>query len=130
MQIFVFGTLTWASLLTVNYWLDSLVLADDEFTGQAVTSDGQSDLTTRAKELFTAISSVSEDRLIAPAASLGHDLFWDSRLSANGKIACASCHLPENWGADASRFSRDAKDKNTSRNSQTVFNALLQPSLR
>jgi hypothetical protein len=41
MQIFVFGTLTWASLLNVNYWLDSPVLADDEFTEQAVTSDGQ-----------------------------------------------------------------------------------------
>jgi len=31
-----------------------------------------------------------------PAASaLGRALFFDTRLSGNGKVACASCHLPE-----------------------------------
>lgn len=29
------------------------------------------------------------------AAELGLALFFDTRLSANGQIACASCHLPE-----------------------------------
>ena len=29
------------------------------------------------------------------AAELGHRLFFDTRFSANGKIACVSCHLPE-----------------------------------
>ena len=28
------------------------------------------------------------------AAQLGHRLFFDTRLSANGKVSCASCHLP------------------------------------
>lgn len=28
------------------------------------------------------------------AAEMGHRLFFDTRLSANGKVACASCHLP------------------------------------
>jgi cytochrome c peroxidase len=28
------------------------------------------------------------------AAELGHRLFFDTRLSANGKVACATCHLP------------------------------------
>jgi cytochrome c peroxidase len=28
------------------------------------------------------------------AAELGHRLFFDPRLSANGKVACATCHLP------------------------------------
>ncbi|WP_414474604.1 cytochrome-c peroxidase [Microvirga sp. M2] len=28
------------------------------------------------------------------AAELGRALFFDTRLSANGKVACASCHLP------------------------------------
>jgi cytochrome c peroxidase len=28
------------------------------------------------------------------AAALGHRLFFDARLSANGKVSCASCHLP------------------------------------
>ena len=28
------------------------------------------------------------------AAALGQQLFFDTRLSSNGKVACASCHLP------------------------------------
>jgi cytochrome c peroxidase len=28
------------------------------------------------------------------AARLGHHLFFDTRLSGNGKVSCASCHLP------------------------------------
>ena len=28
------------------------------------------------------------------AAALGHRLFFDPRLSSNGRVSCASCHLP------------------------------------
>ena len=31
----------------------------------------------------------------AQAAAFGQRLFFDPRLSANGQVACASCHLPE-----------------------------------
>ncbi|HZH10386.1 MAG TPA: cytochrome c peroxidase [Microvirga sp.] len=31
----------------------------------------------------------------AKAAELGRALFFDTRLSANGRVACASCHLPD-----------------------------------
>ena len=29
------------------------------------------------------------------AVQLGHRLFFDTRLSSNGKVSCATCHLPE-----------------------------------
>jgi cytochrome c peroxidase len=29
------------------------------------------------------------------AADFGHRLFFDTRLSSNGKVACVTCHLPE-----------------------------------
>src|ERR1043166_6803637 len=29
------------------------------------------------------------------AAHLGHTLFFDTRLSGNGKVACATCHMPD-----------------------------------
>ena len=29
------------------------------------------------------------------AAALGRDLFFDTRLSGNGKVSCATCHLPD-----------------------------------
>lgn len=34
------------------------------------------------------------------AALLGHRLFFDKRLSANGKISCASCHDPQRFFTD------------------------------
>ncbi|HYC44526.1 MAG TPA: cytochrome c peroxidase [Burkholderiales bacterium] len=75
-------------------------------------------------------------RLEPPAATLtaeaelGRALFWDTRISRDGKTACASCHVPQAWGADSRRFSTDARGKLTSRHSQTVFNTMGQPALR
>lgn len=83
-----------------------------------------------ALKRFGVLESVPAEKLRDADVLLGQSLFWDQRLSGNGKIACASCHLAEDWGADRRRFSLDAKGKNTSRNSQTIFNAVLQPTLR
>ncbi|MBL8815125.1 MAG: hypothetical protein JNL58_03765 [Planctomyces sp.] len=74
--------------------------------------------------------SILPEKLNQSKVLLGQSLFWDQRVSGDGKTACASCHLPEDWGADKRPFSLDARGKNTSRNSQTVFNAVLQPALR
>ena len=63
-----------------------------------------------------------------PQTELGRALFWDTRLSLDGKTACASCH--RDWGSDNRRYSTDARGKPTSRHSQTVFNSIAQPSLR
>src|SRR5690606_11535222 len=32
---------------------------------------------------------------VPAAAALGRKLFFDTRLSSNGEVACASCHLPD-----------------------------------
>ena len=34
------------------------------------------------------------------AAKLGQKLFFDERFSANGKVACATCHAPEKYFTD------------------------------
>jgi cytochrome c peroxidase len=83
-----------------------------------------------AVKRFGILQPVLAERVSAPDVRLGQSLFWDQRLSGNGKTACASCHLTQNWGADHRRFSLDSRGKNTTRNSQTIFNAVLQPSLR
>lgn len=67
---------------------------------------------------------------VTPEAELGRALFWDERLSADGKTACASCHFARDWGADRRRFSPDARGALTSRHSPTVFNSMAQPALR
>jgi cytochrome c peroxidase len=96
----------------------------------AATSADADALRAEARRLFGEIKAVPEANRAAPDVTLGQALYWDQRLSVNGKTACASCHLPEDWGADRRRFSPDARGKLTARNSQTVFNAVLQPSLR
>ena len=35
------------------------------------------------------------------AAELGHKLFFDTKLSGNGRVACASCHIPSQDFQDA-----------------------------
>ena len=67
-----------------------------------------------------------------PAAQigLGRTLFWDARVSLDGKTACASCHPARDWGADRRRFSPDARGELTSRQSPTVFNSASQPMTR
>jgi cytochrome c peroxidase len=66
----------------------------------------------------------------SPEARLGRALFWDTRVSLDGKTACASCHFAGDWGADRRSFSIDARGEATSRHSPTVFNAMSQPALR
>ena len=66
----------------------------------------------------------------SPQAELGRALFWDTRVSLDGKTACASCHFARDWGADRRRFSPDARGALTSRHSPTVFNSTTQPTLR
>jgi cytochrome c peroxidase len=52
---------------------------------------------------------------------LGRILFWDPRLSASGKTACASCHFPYlGWGVTDAKSRNDA-GKFTSRKSQPLI---------
>lgn len=96
----------------------------------ALANESVDQLLKDARANFGAITPVAPAELDKPLVVLGQHLFWDKRLSANGKIACASCHAAADWGVDSARFSIDAKAKPTKRNSQTVFNAMLQPNLR
>lgn len=47
------------------------------------------------------------------AAALGKELFFDVRLSGDGKVSCATCHQPELAFADQKRFSRPGATRNT-----------------
>ena len=53
---------------------------------------------------------------------LGERLFADKRLSADGKVSCQSCHLPDAGGADPRRHSVSAFGKVRELNSPSIFN--------
>ena len=59
-----------------------------------------------------------------PAAiALGHRLFFDARLSGNGAIACATCHVPARGWTDGRARAAGVADGD--RNTPTVLDAAL-----
>ena len=55
---------------------------------------------------------------------LGERLFFDGRLSADGSVACATCHDPDKGFTDGRRTSVGIKQQVGHRNAPTVLNAL------
>ena len=58
--------------------------------------------------------------------SLGMQLYFDGRLSADGKVACASCHDPAKGYSNGEQFATGVEGKKGGRNSPTVLNAAYQ----
>ena len=96
--------------------------------GMPLATQADEQLRRDASALFGQIQASTT--AATPEAELGRALFWDTRLSSDGKTACASCHFARDWGADRRRFSPDARGALTSRHSPTVFNSMSQPTLR
>jgi cytochrome c peroxidase len=57
-------------------------------------------------------------------AALGQNLFFDARLSANGTVACATCHNPARAFTDGRTTSVGIHGRVGQRNAPTVLNAL------
>lgn len=55
--------------------------------------------------------------------ALGKTLFFDPRLSVNGTISCASCHMPQAGFADPRPVSLGVGGKKGGRNAPSVLNA-------
>lgn len=84
----------------------------------------------RARALFGTVAPVTDAEVSHPQAVLGRALFWDERLSLDGKTACASCHTRADWSSDRRRLSINAKQQPTTLHSQPMFMAQDQASLR
>jgi cytochrome c peroxidase len=61
----------------------------------------------------------------ALAAQLGQKLFFDTRFSANGEVACATCHQPDRYFTDGLPVGQGVGS--TSRNTPTVVGAAFSP---
>ncbi len=60
-------------------------------------------------------------------ATLGRVLFYDTRLSANNTVACASCHQQKNAFVDPNRFSKGFEGKLTDRHAMGLSNLRYYP---
>ena len=59
---------------------------------------------------------------------LGRKLFFDARLSANGKVSCATCHDPKLGFADAKPVAEGIDGRRGARNTPTILNAMFNAS--
>lgn len=60
---------------------------------------------------------------------LGRHLFFDTRLSGNGTLACAGCHAGERAFAENRALGRGSTGQNHPRNTPTLVNAAYQATL-
>jgi cytochrome c peroxidase len=64
----------------------------------------------------------TESRLTAESVQLGQELFFDARLSGNGKVSCASCHNPMRAFSDGMPIARGIDNRPGRRNSPALIN--------
>lgn len=63
----------------------------------------------------------------ADTIALGRKLFYDTRLSKDNSLACASCHKPESDFADGAKISKGVGGVVGVRNAPTILNAAYEP---
>lgn len=92
----------------------------------AASSPPPASLLARARATFGTLAAAP----VEPPAqvALGRRLFFETRVSADGKVGCVSCHLPAKWGTDGLPRSRGVFERENPRNAPTVFNAAGQSS--
>lgn len=75
-------------------------------------------------ETAEPIAPVPTQQSLEPGRiALGRVLFEDRRLSSNGTMACASCHMLDRGGADGQRLSTGLDGRPLAANTPTVFNS-------
>lgn len=99
--------------------LSSMVSADD----------GEAELLARAQAMFKPLpetAATPERPLTAARVELGRALFFETRVSTDGKQSCAQCHQPMFYGTDALGESVGNQGKRIPRSVPTVLNTALQ----
>ena len=69
----------------------------------------------------------SDNQPTVETVALGRKLFYETKLSADGTVACASCHDPASGFADPRRVSVGVGGKLGTRNAPTILNAAYSP---
>ena len=63
-----------------------------------------------------------DNPLLTERVELGRKLFFDTRLSVNGRQSCSTCHQPQSGFSEAKRVSTGAEDQPGTRNAMTLVN--------
>lgn len=94
-----------------------------------MADDGDKALQQRAQSQFKPLpanAATEKYPLTVARVELGRSLFFETRVSSDGKQSCAECHQPQHYGIDALPRSIGNSGKLIPRNAPTVFNTALQ----
>lgn len=94
----------------------------------ALSDNDDQALITKANALFKPLpaSDALENNELTPLrVALGKALFYETRVSSDGRLGCATCHSAAYHGADALALSVGIHGKVLPRNAPTVFNTSL-----
>jgi cytochrome c peroxidase len=73
----------------------------------------------------TQITGIDKNPLTRAKIELGRQLYFDTRLSKDGKISCASCHDPDHGYAKETQFGVGVGGQMGGRNSPVAYNRIL-----
>ena len=71
------------------------------------------------------IAGLVENPMTRAKIELGRQLYFDTRLSADSSVSCASCHSPEFGYAKNTQFGEGTKGQKGGRNSPVAYNRIL-----
>ena len=93
---------------------------------EAETNDAAK-LRVDAAALFLPIATpvAPQDSVSVQRIELGRRLFFENRVSMDGNVACAHCHLEDKQGSDGLSKAIGVFGKENPRNAPTIFNAAL-----
>lgn len=80
-----------------------------------------------AKQNFQpiAVPAAASDPTAAARIELGRRLFFENRVSMDGNVSCAHCHLPDKQASDGQPKAIGVFGKENPRNAPSIFNAAL-----
>ncbi|WP_221409118.1 cytochrome-c peroxidase [Reichenbachiella versicolor] len=70
------------------------------------------------------------DRIDSSRVLLGKKLFFDPKVSGQGNMSCATCHLPDRAYASNKQFDLDNAGKELDRNTPTLINSVYQKAFK
>ncbi|MDZ4288487.1 MAG: cytochrome-c peroxidase [Prosthecobacter sp.] len=102
-----------------------IVAASAALAAQPALADALSDSFLMMFKPLPAEAPAKDNELTAAKVDLGRMLYYETRISKNGKMSCNSCHMLDKYGQDNRPFSPGHEGKLGGRSSPTTYNAAL-----
>ncbi|MDO5625640.1 MAG: di-heme enzyme [Pseudomonadota bacterium] len=118
----------WASAAA----LGALLLACGGSDGAHIGGDGGTPLAPWRWSLpagFAPPVVPADNPMNAAKVELGRHLFFDARLSGNGTLSCAGCHMPERAFSESRALGRGSTGQHHPRNTPSLINAAYHAAL-